>query len=173
MRHQVNLSTVGVDLLPENGYYRAAKVAQEEVVRDSSLPYTIVRAAQLEFIVPVMAMSTQDGHERLPSTQLRPSASAAVAAAAQGEPLRGVRSVAGPDIQRLDRLGEVTLAPEPAGRSVVTDETAGLFRRRSRRGSHRRRRRGHRAHPLRGLAQAALIPGGAAPSRGGPPGECR
>ncbi|MET9112252.1 SDR family oxidoreductase [Streptomyces zhihengii] len=131
VRHHVTLSIVGVDLLPENGYYRA-KVAQEEVARDSGLPYTIVRAAQFfEFIAPVMAMSTEDGQVRLPSTQLRPIASAdvaaAVAAAAQGEPLRGVRSVAGPEMHRLDRIGEITLAAEPDGRTVVTDETAGLF----------------------------------------------
>ncbi|MER6349005.1 SDR family oxidoreductase [Streptomyces sp. NPDC001595] len=131
VRHHVTLSIVGVDQVPDYGYYRA-KVAQEDAVRESGVPYSIVRATQFfEFIAPVMAMSTQGTEVRLPSTRLRPIASAevaaAVAAAAQGEPSNGVRNVAGPEIHGLDRLGEITLAIKPDGRTVVTDETAGLF----------------------------------------------
>ncbi|MBT2416902.1 NAD(P)H-binding protein [Streptomyces sp. ISL-22] len=130
-RHHVTLSIVGVDQVPDYGYYRA-KVAQEEAVRGSGVPYSIVRATQFfEFIAPVMGMSTEGAQVRLPSTRLRPIASADVAAdvaeAAQGEPSNGVRDVAGPEVHRLDRLGELTLAAKPDGRTVVTDETAGLF----------------------------------------------
>ncbi|MEU2287004.1 NAD(P)H-binding protein [Streptomyces sp. NPDC013178] len=131
VRHHVTLSIVGVDQVPDYGYYRA-KVAQEEAVRSGGVPYSIVRAAQFfEFIQPVMAMSTQGAEVRLPSTRLRPIASAdvaaAVAEAALGEPSHGVRNIAGPEVHRLDRLGEITLAAKPDGRSVVTDEAAGLF----------------------------------------------
>ncbi|MFF7795429.1 NAD(P)H-binding protein [Streptomyces sp. NPDC007991] len=131
IRHHVGLSIVGVDQVPGYGYYQA-KVAQENAVRGSGVPYSIVRATQFfEFVAPVMDMSTQDGEVRLPSTRLRPIASAdvaaAVAEAAQGEPSNGIRNIAGPEVHRLDRLGEITLAAKPDGRTVVTDETAGLF----------------------------------------------
>ncbi|WP_251096365.1 NAD(P)H-binding protein [Streptomyces sp. Caat 7-52] len=131
VRHHVTLSIVGVDQVPDYGYYRA-KVAQEEAVRDGGVPYSIVRATQFfEFVAPVMDMSTDGGQVRMPSTRLRPIASAdvaaAVAEAAQGEPSNGVRNIAGPEIYRLDQLGEITLAQKPDGRTVVTDEDAGLF----------------------------------------------
>ncbi|KUJ65681.1 LysR family transcriptional regulator [Streptomyces albus subsp. albus] len=131
VRHHVTLSIVGVDRVPDYGYYRA-KVAQEDAVRGGGVPYSIVRATQFfEFIAPVMDMSTQDEEVRLPSTKLRPIASADVAAAvadaAQGDPSSGVRDIAGPEVHRLDRLGEITLAAKPDGRTVVTDESAGLF----------------------------------------------
>ncbi|MEU2265597.1 NAD(P)H-binding protein [Streptomyces olindensis] len=131
VRHHVVLSIVGVDRVPGHGYYEA-KVAQENAVRGSGVPYSIVRATQFfEFIAPVMNMSTEGTEVRLPSTRLRPIASAdvaaAVAEAAQGEPSNGIRDIAGPEVYGLDRLGEITLAVQPDGRTVVTDETAGLF----------------------------------------------
>ncbi|MGW3989545.1 SDR family oxidoreductase [Streptomyces sp. NPDC004830] len=131
VRHHVALSIVGVDQVPGYGYYEA-KVAQENAVRDSGVPYSLVRATQFfEFVAPVMDMSTQGTEVRLPSTRLRPIASADVAAvvaeAAQGEPSHGIRNIAGPEVLGLDRLGELTLAAEPDGRTVVTDEEAGLF----------------------------------------------
>jgi uncharacterized protein YbjT (DUF2867 family) len=131
VRHHVTLSIVGVDQVPDYGYYRA-KVAQEEAARGGGVPYSIVRATQFfEFIAPVMDMSTQGVQVHLPSTRLRPIASADVAAAvadaAQGEPLYGVRNIAGPEVHGLDRLGEITLTAKPDGRTVVTDEAAGVF----------------------------------------------
>jgi uncharacterized protein YbjT (DUF2867 family) len=131
VRHHVVLSIVGVDQVPGYGYYEA-KVAQENAVRGSGVPHSIVRATQFfEFVAPVMNMSTEGTQVRLPSTRLRPIASAdvaaAVAEAAQGEPSNGIRNIAGPEVHRLDRLGELTLAAKPDGRTVVTDETAGLF----------------------------------------------
>jgi uncharacterized protein YbjT (DUF2867 family) len=129
--HHVVLSIVGVDQVPDYGYYRA-KVAQEEAVRGSGVPYSIVRATQFfEFIAPVMNMSTEGSEVRLPGTRLRPIASAdvaaAVAEAAQGAPSNGIREIAGPEVHGLDRLGEITLAAQPDGRTVVTDDTAGPF----------------------------------------------
>ncbi|MEU3852939.1 NAD(P)H-binding protein [Streptomyces sp. NPDC029554] len=131
VRHHVALSIVGVDQVPGYGYYEA-KVAQENAVRASGVPYSIVRATQFfEFIAPVMNMSTEGTEVRLPSTRLRPIASAdvaaAVAEAAQGEPSNAVRDIAGPEVYGLDRLGEITLAVKPDGRTVVTDDGAGLF----------------------------------------------
>ncbi|MEV5646533.1 NAD(P)H-binding protein [Streptomyces flaveolus] len=131
VRHYVMLSIIGADQLPENGYFRA-KCAQEAILRDSELPYTIVRAAQFfEFIDPVMGLSTRQGRVHLPSTQLRPIAAtdvaADVAAAVEEKPLYGVRQIAGPEIFRLNRLGEITLTARADGRHVIVDESAGLF----------------------------------------------
>ncbi|QWB27626.1 MULTISPECIES: SDR family oxidoreductase [Streptomyces] len=131
VRHHVGLSIVGVDQVPGYGYYEA-KVAQENAVRGSGVPYSLVRATQFfEFIAPVMDMSTEGGEVRLPSLRLRPIASAEVAAAvaeaAQGEPSNGIRNIAGPETHGLDWFGELTLAAKPDGRTVVTDETASLF----------------------------------------------
>ncbi|NUP22228.1 MAG: NAD(P)H-binding protein [Streptomyces sp.] len=131
VRHHVTLSIVGVDQVPDYGYY-LAKLAQEQAVRDGGVPYSIVRATQFfEFIAPVMGLATEGSQVRLPSLPLRPMASAdvatAVAEAAQGDPSNGVREIAGPEIHGLDRLGEITLAAKPDGRTVVTDESASLF----------------------------------------------
>jgi uncharacterized protein YbjT (DUF2867 family) len=131
VRHHVALSIIGVDEVPELGYY-LAKVAQEEAVRASGVPFSIVRVGQFfEFVAPVMDLTTQGQEVHLPSTQLRPIAAADVAAVvaetALGEPANGLRLKAGPEIHRLDRLAEITLAAKPDGRSVVTDESAGMF----------------------------------------------
>ncbi|MET8831810.1 NAD(P)H-binding protein [Streptomyces sp. NPDC004610] len=131
VRHHVVLSIVGVDQVPDYGYY-VAKVAQERAVRESGVPFSIVRATQFfEFVAPVMDMSTQGTEVRLPSLPLRPIASADVAAvvarAAQGEPTGSVHRIAGPEVHGLDRLGEITLAARPDGRTAVTDESASLF----------------------------------------------
>ncbi|MFG2881877.1 SDR family oxidoreductase [Streptomyces sp. NPDC048297] len=131
VRHHVTLSIVGVDQVPDYGYYRA-KVAQEKAVRAGGVPHSIVRATQFfEFIGPVMDMSTDGKEVRLPSLRLRPIASAdvasAVAEAALSEPSNGIRDISGPEVYGLDRLAEITLAAKPDGRTVVTDETAGLF----------------------------------------------
>lgn len=131
VRHHVALSIIGVDQVPQLGYY-LAKVAQEDAVRGSGVPFTIVRVAQFfEFIAPVMDLTTQDGEVHLPSTQLRPIAAAdvaaAVAEAAQAAPANGLRQLAGPEIHRLDRLAGIVLDTAPDGRIVVTDESAGMF----------------------------------------------
>ncbi|WP_047867653.1 SDR family oxidoreductase [Nocardiopsis sp. RV163] len=129
--HHVVLSIVGVDRVPGLGYYRA-KVAQEEILAQSGLPYSVVRATQFfEFVDSIMALTADGDTVRLPSTLMRPIASADVAAevarTAQGEPLNGRRDIAGPEVFRLDRLGEITLAARADGRTVTTDEGAGMF----------------------------------------------
>jgi uncharacterized protein YbjT (DUF2867 family) len=69
--------------------------------------------------------------QKLPATPIQPMASAdvvdAVVDVAVRAPLNGIRNVAGPDIFRLDELGRVTLTAHHDGRSVITDDQAGLF----------------------------------------------
>ncbi|GJF33402.1 LysR family transcriptional regulator [Kitasatospora sp. NE20-6] len=131
VQHQVVLSIVGVDQVPELDYYRA-KVLQEELLRGGPTPYSIVRATQFfEFMEPTMGWTSDDSAVRLPATPIQPVASADVVAAladvATAAPLGGILDVAGPDRFTLDELGRLTLAARGDGRPVVTDDRAGLF----------------------------------------------
>lgn len=81
VRHQVVLSIVGVDQVPELDYYRA-KVLQEDLLRGGPTPYSIVRATQFfEFMEPTMSWTSDDSAVRLPATPVQPVASADVVAA--------------------------------------------------------------------------------------------
>ncbi|SHL68761.1 SDR family oxidoreductase [Actinacidiphila paucisporea] len=129
--HQVILSIVGVDQVPALDYYRA-KVLQEELLQQGPTPYSIVRATQFfEFMGAALSWTSDEETVRLPATPIQPMAAADVAAAvakvAAGSPLRGIYEVAGPDVFRLDELGKVTLAAKGDGRTVVTDDQAGMF----------------------------------------------
>ncbi|RSS82220.1 SDR family oxidoreductase [Streptomyces sp. WAC06614] len=131
VRHQVVLSIVGVDQVPQLDYYRA-KTLQEELLRGGPTPYSIVRATQFfEFMDAVMSWTADDSTVRLPATPVRPVATADVVAAladvATGEPLDGTAEVAGPEVFTLDELGRLTLSLRQDPRTVVTDDRAGMF----------------------------------------------
>ena len=104
--HLVALSIVGAEGLPDSGYLRA-KVAQEKLVRGSSIPYSIVHATQFfEFVKGIADGSTYGGIVRLPSVLWQPIAADDVAAAVTtvtlGAPLDDVIEIAGPDQFRFD-----------------------------------------------------------------------
>ncbi|WP_327248164.1 SDR family oxidoreductase [Streptomyces sp. NBC_01320] len=129
--HFVILSIVGMDQVPDLDYYRA-KVLQEDILKAGPLPYSIVRATQfMEFIDAVMSETAEGETVRLPRTPLQPIAAAdvarVVAEVAAGTPLNGVLHIAGPDVYPLDELGRLTLTAKGDRRSVVTDDTAGMF----------------------------------------------
>lgn len=129
--HIVTLSIVGVDQVPDMGYYRA-KTLQEDLVKNGPIPYSIVRATQfMEFVAPAMDWTTDGDVVRLPATPIQPISSTEVAAVvaevATGAPLNGTRDIAGPDVFTLDELGRITLEATGDHRHVVTDPTAGLF----------------------------------------------
>ena len=131
VRHQVILSIVGADQVPGLDYYRA-KTLQEDMLRHGPTPYSIVRATQFfEFMEPTIAMTSDASTVRLPATPIQPIAAAdvvdAVVEVASGAPLNGIRYVAGPDVFRLDELGRLTLAAHHDGRTVITDDGAGMF----------------------------------------------
>jgi uncharacterized protein YbjT (DUF2867 family) len=131
VRHQVILSIVGVDQVPKLDYYRA-KTLQEDLLRQGPTPYSIVRATQFfEFMDAILSDTADDTTVRLPATRIQPIAAADVADAvvevSTGAPLQGIRNVAGPDVFPLDELGSVTLAAHHDQRTVITDNTAGMF----------------------------------------------
>lgn len=131
VRHHVVLSIVGADRMPDIGYMRA-KVLQEGIIRDSGVPYTIVRATQFfEFIGALADGATQDGKAVLSNVLMQPIAAADVSAelaeVAQAEPLNGIVEVAGPEPLRLDELARRLLAARGDDREVVTDPSAGYY----------------------------------------------
>jgi uncharacterized protein YbjT (DUF2867 family) len=131
VRHQVILSIVGVDQVPQMVYYRA-KTLQEELLQKGPTPWSIVRATQFfEFMNAVVSSSADATSVRLPSVHLQPIAAAdvvnAVVQVATGKPLLGIWNVAGPDVVALDELGRLTLAAHHDTRTVITDDQAGMF----------------------------------------------
>ncbi|MFI9626480.1 SDR family oxidoreductase [Streptomyces sp. NPDC052042] len=131
VRHVVILSIVGADQVPGLDYYRA-KVLQEDILKAGPIPYSIVHATQfMEFMDAVLSWTTEGDTVRLPTTPLQLIAaqdvSDAVAEVAVGAPLNGPLDIAGPDVLPLDELGRITLNAHPDGRTVVTDNTAGMF----------------------------------------------
>ena len=129
--HQVILSIVGADQVPQLDYYRA-KTLQEHLLRQGPTPYSVVCATQFfEFMKTLVFETSDDATVRLPAARVEPIAAADVADAVTGvctgTPLRGVRNVAGPDVFPLDELGRITLAAYEDKRTVITDNTAGTF----------------------------------------------
>src|SRR5262244_1244738 len=99
--HHVALSVVGTDRLLASGYFRA-KMAQEKLIKASSIPYTIVRATQFfEFVSAIAQTATEGQTVRVPPALMQPIAAedvaAAVAEAAIAKPLNGTVEVAGPE----------------------------------------------------------------------------
>jgi uncharacterized protein YbjT (DUF2867 family) len=129
--HHVALSVVGTERLPESGYFRA-KVAQEQLIEKSSIPYSIVHATQFfEFVGSIADAATAGGTVRLAPVLFQPIAGDDVAQAvgriAVGSPLNGRVEVAGPERFRMDEFFREALAARHDPREVVTDPHARYF----------------------------------------------
>jgi uncharacterized protein YbjT (DUF2867 family) len=131
VRHHVALSVVGSERLAESGYFRA-KVAQEELIKDSPVPYSIVRATQFFEFMATIADATTDGDTvRLPPALVQPIAAGDVAGElariASGRPVNGTVEIAGPEQFRLDELVGWLLGARDDAREVITDPDARFF----------------------------------------------
>ncbi len=131
VEHHVALSVVGTDRLTESGYFRG-KIAQEELIKDSSIPYSIVHATQFfEFVESIADEATDGKTIRLAPVLIQPMAAADVAAAvaktAVGSPVNGILEVAGPVPFRLDELIRTSLRARNDPREVVADPRARYF----------------------------------------------
>jgi uncharacterized protein YbjT (DUF2867 family) len=129
--HHVALSVVGSDRLPESGYLRA-KVAQEKLIRASSIPYTIVRATQFfEFVGRIADSATNAQTVRLPSVLFQPIFSddlaANVAKIIVAKPVNGTIELAGPEALPFDEVVRQYLTAKHDPRTVVVDEQAHYF----------------------------------------------
>jgi uncharacterized protein YbjT (DUF2867 family) len=129
--HHVAASVVGADRLPDSGYLRA-KVAQEDLIKAGTIPYTILRATQFFEFIGRIADSGADGDAvRLSPALMQPIAADDVAAAladvATNEPVNGTVEVAGPEAIRLDELARRVLAANNDPRQVMADVHARYF----------------------------------------------
>ena len=129
--HHVAMSVVGSDRLPESGYLRA-KIAQEELIEASSIPYTIVRSTQFyEFVESIADAATEGDTIRVPSASIQPvaadDAARAVGRIAASKPVNGIVEVAGPKPYRFDELIRQGLTVHDDPRHVVADPDARYF----------------------------------------------
>jgi len=129
--HHVALSVVGTQRLTDSGYFRA-KVAQEDLIARSGVPYSIIHATQFyEFVKSIADAATVGGTVRLAPVKIEPMAAddvaTAVARIAVGEPLDGTLEVAGPQQFLLDELIRTGLAARNDPRTVIADPDATYF----------------------------------------------
>lgn len=131
VRHHVALSVVGSERMLDSGYFRA-KVAQENLIKGSSIPYSIVRATQFfEFIKGIADFSTENNKVLMPSALIQPMAAddvaGAVAQVALGSPVNGMVEVGGPERFHLDEIVRRALAAWKDPRQVITSATARYY----------------------------------------------
>jgi len=131
VRHHVALSVVGTERLSESGYMRA-KIAQETLIRGSSIPFSIVHATQFfEFVKSIAAAATDGNQVRLAPVLFQPMAAedvaSAVARIAVGKPVSGIVEIAGPEQFRFDEFIRQGLKTQNDPREVVADPQARYF----------------------------------------------
>jgi uncharacterized protein YbjT (DUF2867 family) len=131
VRHHVALSVVGTERLQQSGYFRA-KMAQEKLIQESSIPYSIVHATQFfEFVKSIADGATVGNTVRLAPVLIQPMAAedvaSAVARTAVGAPINGIVEVAGPEQFRLDELVRRALAARHDPRKVAADPQTRYF----------------------------------------------
>jgi uncharacterized protein YbjT (DUF2867 family) len=125
VRHHVALSVVGTDRLSESGYMRA-KIAQEKLIKESSIPYSIVHATQFfEFLKGLADISMVGDKVHLPPVLFQPMAADDVASGlariAVGSPFNAIVEIAGPEQFRVDELVRRRLVSLKDPREVIAD----------------------------------------------------
>src|ERR1700751_2281615 len=128
VRHHVALSVVGTQRLAESGYFRA-KIAQEKLIKESSIPYTIVQATQFfEFLKGLADISMVGDKVHVPHALFQPMAADDVATAvgriAVDPPVNGTVEIGGPEQFRIDELVRRRLAALKDSREVIADPNA-------------------------------------------------
>ena len=131
VKHHVALSVVGSERLTESGYF-LAKIAQEKMIKDSSIPYSIIRATQFfEFVNGIADDATDGNTVRVPTALIQPIASDDVAKAvsriAVGAPVNGTVEIGGPEKFQFDVLIGRNLRAHNDRRQVIADPHARYF----------------------------------------------
>ena len=129
--HYVAVSIVGCDELPESGYMRA-KAAQEKLIEEGAIPYSIVRATQFaEFTDAITASLTVGDEVRVPDALIQPIATREladeVARVAEGEPLGGIDNIGGPEKISFEQMAREALTRQGDAKTVVVDPQARYF----------------------------------------------
>ena len=128
VKHHVALSIVGTDRSPDIAYFRA-KLGQENIIKASTVPYSIVRATQFfEFLGAIGEAGAIDGKIVVPSAQFQPIAADDVAdrlaEVAVGQPLNGTIDIAGPEKAPFNEFIARRLKASGDTRAVVGDPKA-------------------------------------------------
>jgi uncharacterized protein YbjT (DUF2867 family) len=131
VRHHVALSVVGTERLPDSGYLRA-KLIQENLIKSSGIPYSILRSTQFFEFIGRIAQSSADGNSvRVSGALFQPILSSDVVAALAdvtlGSPVNGIVEVGGPERFRMDDLVRRVLRANGDQREVITDVHARYF----------------------------------------------
>lgn len=131
VRHHVALSVVGSERMLTSGYFRA-KIAQENLIKGASIPYSLVRATQFfEFLKGIADFSTDGNKIRLPTALIQPMAADDVATAvsrvAMGSPVNGTVEIGGPEWFQLDEFVRLGLAAWKDPREVIADPHATYY----------------------------------------------
>jgi uncharacterized protein YbjT (DUF2867 family) len=130
VRHHVALSIVGTDRIPDSAYLRA-KVAQENLIRKSGIPYSILRSTQFFEFIGRIAPPPGQGDVRVSSALFQPILSADVVATLAdvtlGAPLNGIVEVGGPERYHMDDLVRRVLQAHGDQREVIGDAHARYF----------------------------------------------
>lgn len=131
VRHHVALSVVGSERMLTSGYFRA-KIAQENLIKGASIPYSMVRATQFfEFLKGIADFSTDGNKIRLPTALIQPMAADDVATAvgrvAMGSPVNGTLEIGGPERFQLDEFVRLGLAAWKDPREVIADPHATYY----------------------------------------------
>ena len=129
--HHIALSVVGTERLLESGFFRA-KLAQENLIKASSIPYSIIRATQFfEFVKNIADFSTEGNKVRVPPVLFQPMAADDVASAlariAVSSPVKNTVEIGGPEQFRLDELIRRDLAARKDTREVISDRQARYY----------------------------------------------
>ena len=131
VKHHVALSVVGAERLGGSGYFRG-KMAQEKLIRDSGIPYTIVHSTQfLDFLGAIAQSGTEGDVVRVSPAYVQPIASDDVADAmtdvALSAPANGTIEIAGPELVRLSDIVGRFLEATGDPRRVIASQDALYF----------------------------------------------
>ena len=131
VKHHVALSVVGTERLQDGAFFRA-KLMQENMIKGSPVPHTIVRATQIfEYIRPMAQVGTDGDTVRVAHSLFQPVATedvaSAVAEVALEAPTNGTVEIAGPDVFYIDELVAKVLEHDKDPRNVIMDDPGGLF----------------------------------------------
>jgi uncharacterized protein YbjT (DUF2867 family) len=131
VRHHVALSIVGAERSPDNGYFRA-KVAQEDLIKGSGIPFTVIRSTQfMEFLPSIADAGQKAGSINIATGLFQPIAAddgaAFVADAALAPPRNGIIEIAGPERAPFDEIVRSYLRMMGDDRPVLADPGAQYF----------------------------------------------
>jgi uncharacterized protein YbjT (DUF2867 family) len=129
--HYVAVSIVGCDQLPKSGYLRA-KVAQEKLIEQAAIPYSIIRATQFAEFTDAITTSLTVGDEvHVPDALIQPVATQdladEVARVAEGKPLGGIENIGGPEKISFEQMAREVLARQGEAKTVIVDSQAAYF----------------------------------------------